>query len=81
MIETPAAAVMAVNLCESLEMIINYTYKDMGCQLMILDIGAPVSIAGGSWMTQCLKEFGLSNEDMKSTICNQPLSLIPFKDT
>ena len=47
-IKTPAARATAVNLCESLEMIINYTYKDMGHQLMILDIGAPVSIAGES---------------------------------
>ena len=42
--ETPAV----VNLCEEVsieeELMINYMYKDMGKQMMILDIGAPVSI-------------------------------------
>ena len=51
---------------------INYTYKEMGRQIMILDIGAPYSIAGVSWMTQYLKEFGLTIDQMKSTKCNQP---------
>ena len=77
MIETPAVTEKAVNLCESPEMIINYTYKDMGHQLMILDIGAPLSIAGVSWMTQYLREFGLSIEEMKSTKCNQPFVFGP----
>ena len=43
----------AVNLCsqelnvaEEMEMRINYSYKDSGRQLMILDIGAPVSLGG-----------------------------------
>ena len=56
MLET-AALTAAVNLCESSEMIINYTYKEMGHQMMILDIGTPVGIAGVSWMTQYLREF------------------------
>ena len=75
--ETPAAA--AVNLCESPEMVINYTYTEMGCQMMILDIGAPVSVAGVSWMTQYLREFGLTIEEMKSTECNQPFVFGPSK--
>ena len=49
LVETTTAA---INLCESPEVMINYTYKEMGCQLMILDIEAPVSIAWVSWMTQ-----------------------------
>ena len=76
MVETPALTA-AVNLCESPEMVINYTYKDMGCQMMILDIGAPVSIAGVSWMTQYLREFGLTIEEMKSSKCNQPFIFGP----
>ena len=40
----------SVNLCEATEvtedMVINYTYKDQGRQMMILDLGAPVSVAG-----------------------------------
>ena len=40
-----------VNLCgqdlpEEMELSINYAYKDSGRQLMILDCGAPVSLAG-----------------------------------
>ena len=54
-----------VNLCKEVsvgeEMMINYTYTDMGRQMMILDIGAPVSIAGVSWMRQYLEEFGLQD--------------------
>ena len=48
----------SVNLCEEVEagkeLMINYTYTDMGRQMMILDIGAPVSIAGVPWMEQYL---------------------------
>ena len=56
----------AVNLCEEVavgeELVINYTYTDLGRQMMILDIGAPVSIAGVPWMKQYLVEFGLKVE-------------------
>ena len=67
-------ASLSVNLCEeglslSEEFLINYT--DLGRQIMILDIGAPVSLAGVSWLTQYLKEFGVTVEEMKSTECNQ----------
>ena len=34
--------------------------------MMILDIGALVSVAGVSWMTLFLKEFGLMVEEIKS---------------
>ena len=40
----------AVNLCENSstaeDMVIDYTYTDQGRQMMILDIGAPVSVVG-----------------------------------
>ena len=43
----------SVNLCEEVaageELTINYTYTDMGRQMMILDIRAFVSIAGVPW--------------------------------
>ena len=49
----------AVNLCTEdaigEELMINYTYTDLGRQMMILDIGAPVSIASVSWMKQYLE--------------------------
>ena len=52
-----------VNLCESAavpeDMVINYTYTDLGRQMMILDLGAPVSITGVLWMKQYLEEFNL----------------------
>ena len=73
----------AINLCQEVssseEMVINYTYTDMGCQLMILDIGAPVSVSGIPWMTQYLAEFDLQIEDMKSVKCNQPFVFGPSK--
>ena len=51
----------SVNLCEEVEvgkeLMINYTYTDMETQMMILDIGAPVSIASVPWMEQYLEEF------------------------
>ena len=67
----------AVNLCgqelpEKMELSINYAYKDSGRQLMILDCGAPVSLAGVSWMEQYLQEFYLTIDQMSSTACKQP---------
>ena len=73
----------AVNLCENAavveDMVINYTYTDLGRQLMILDLGTPVSIAGVSWMKQYLAEFDLEIENMKSLSCNQPFMFRPCK--
>ena len=46
---------------------------------MILDIGAPVSIAGVSLMKQYLEEFDLKIEDMKSVSCNLPFMFGPNK--
>ena len=72
-----------VQLCEEMiegeEMVINYTYKDLGRQVMVLDIGAPVSLAGIPWITQYLAEFGLKIEDMKSVGCRQPFRFGPSK--
>ena len=48
-----------VNLCEEYtmneEFLVNYAEK--GKHIMILDIGAPVSLAGMEWMTQYIKEI------------------------
>ena len=78
MVQTPLLTV-AVNLCESPEMIINYTHKDKGHQMMILDIGVLVSIAGVLWMTQYLREFGLTIEEMKFSKCSQPFVFGPSR--
>ena len=70
----------AVNLCEEAkEVMINYTYTDLGRQMMILDTGVLLSLAGVSWMTQYLEEFGLKVEDMKSVSCNQPFVFGPSR--
>ena len=58
---------------------INYFYTDLGCQILILDIGAPVSLAGVLWMTQYLKELDLTIKEMKSTKCSQPFRFGPSK--
>ena len=58
MVETPlAATATAVNICEAPELLINYTYTEMGRKMMILNIGALVSVAGIAWMAQYIKEF------------------------
>ena len=62
-----------MNLCEGYEVneefLVNYTEK--GKQVMILDIGAPVSLAGKKWIEQYLKEHELEIEDLKSNECSQ----------
>ena len=47
--------------------------------MIILDIGAPVSVAGVPWMKQYLKEFGLEIENMKNVECGQPFVFGPSK--
>ena len=72
---------MNVNLCEGYamneEFLVNYTEK--GKQIMILDIGAPVSLAGKDWMAQYLREHGLEIKDMKMQECNQVFRFGPSK--
>ena len=79
--EVPPAA---INLCNQEvvmgeDMRINYTYTDFGRQMMILDIRAPVSLAGISWMSQYLQEFGLTIEQLNSVKCSQPFVFGPSK--
>ena len=73
----------SVNLCEATEvpedMVINYIYKDQGIQMMILDLGAPVSVAGIPWMKQYLATFDLEIENLKGVPCNQPFVFGPSK--
>ena len=81
MVETPPVppSATAINICEAQELMINYTYTDMGHQIMILDIGAPVSVAGMAWMTQYLKVSGRTIDEMKSTECLQPFVFGPSR--
>ena len=74
----------AINLCNqeiamAEEMQINYTYTESGKQMMILYIGTPVSLAGISWMTQYLQEFGLTIEQLNSVKCSQPFVFGPSR--
>ena len=80
-VSTEEAYATSVNLCskEVIEMTINYSYKDSGRQLMILDLGAPVSLAGISWMQQYLQVFGLTIQEMNSVPCNQPFVFGPSR--
>ena len=47
--------------------------------MMTLDLSAPVSIAGVSWMKQYLEGFNLNIENMKSVSCNQPFVFGPSR--
>ena len=77
MVDKVGNSATSVNLCEEVkvgeEMVINYTYTDMGRQMMILDIRAPVSIASVPWM----EEFDLKIQDLKAVKCNQPFVFGP----
>ena len=72
-----------VNLCgqveDKKEMVINYTYTDMGRQMMILDLRASVSIAGVPWLEQYLEEFNLKIQDLKTGKCHQPFVFGPSR--
>lgn len=73
----------AVNLFDEVtvgeDMVINYAYTEMGRQMIILDIGAPVSITGVPWMELYLEEFGLRIDDTKSVKCHQPFVFGPSR--
>ena len=70
-----------VNWCEEFtmneEILVNFTEK--GKQVMILDLGAPVSLAGNEWMNQYLKDHGLELKDLKSSECYQIFRFGPSK--
>ena len=59
------------------EFLINYT--DLGHQVMILDLEAPVSLAGIQWLEQYLGEFDLTIEEMESLPCHQIFTFGPSK--
>ena len=70
-----------VNLCEATtipeEMVINYTSPDQGRQMMRLDLGAPISVAGIPWMKEYLAGFDLEIDNLKGVACNQPFVFGP----
>ena len=56
---------LVVNLCD------NYMVENTQCgeKVMILDPGAPMSLAGSPWLEKYLAEFDLEIENMESTAC------------
>ena len=50
-------------------MLVNYANLER--LMMILDIKAPISLAGVSWMTQYLRQFDLTIDEMKAMACDQ----------
>ena len=72
---------MNVQLCNGYELdeeiLVNYTEK--GKQVMILDLGAPVSLAGKECMNQYLREYELDIGDLKQTECHQIFRFRPSK--
>merc|ERR1711955_70945 len=68
-----SAKELNVELCDGYELdeeiLVNYTKK--GKHVMILDLGAPVSLAGKEWMDQYLKNHELEIGDMKTGECHQ----------
>merc|ERR1712112_692091 len=59
------------------EILVNYT--EQGKQLMIIDLGAPVSLAGEKWITQYLKNHEVELKDLKSRKCTQKFRFGPSK--
>ena len=57
----------------------NYTVK--GEQVMILDLGAPVSLAGNEWIDQYLKDHDTEVRDMKTSECYQIFRFGPSKNS
>ena len=54
-------------------------YAEKGKHVMILDLGAPVSLAGKEWMSQYLGEQGLEIKDLKMQECYQIFRFGPSK--
>ena len=76
-----SAKELNVQLCDGYELdeeiLVNYTEK--GKQVMILDLGAPVSLAGKEWMDQYLKDHELEIHKMKTSECHQIFRFGPSK--
>ena len=69
---------VSVNLCEEYmfdeKILVNYTDKLR--QVMILDIGAPVSLAGKQWMSQYLKEYSLEIKKIKACCTSSAVQVL-----
>merc|ERR1712240_435918 len=70
-----------VQLCDGFELNdkILVNYKEKGMQVMILDLGAPMSLAGKEWMEQYLRVNELELNEMKMSECHQVFRFGPCK--
>ena len=75
-----SAKEMNVQLCDGFqldeEILVNYTEK--GTQVMILDLGTPMSLAGKEWIDQYLKDPELEIGDKKCRNIIKYLDLDPL---
>ena len=72
---------MSVNLCEVCEedgsYLVNYAVGDN--QVLVIDIGAPVSLVGKKWVKRYMEENGLDKECMESQECEQLFKFGPSR--
>merc|ERR1712082_26158 len=70
-----------VNWCKESEVNeeIQVNITEKGKQVMILDFGALVSLAGNGWIKQYLEDHGWELKDLKSFKCHQRLTFGPSK--
>ena len=70
-VPTPAPTELNANLCDGGDLRVTeeffINYKDLGRQVMILDLGAPLSLVGIKWLEQYLGEFDMTIEEMESS--------------
>lgn len=67
---------MNVKLCEEFNLNEEIIVRE-GVTMIILDIGAPFSLAGKHWMTQYLGDFNLKLKNMMASYCHQVLWIGP----
>ena len=68
-------------MCEGFEMQeeLLVHYAGIGKRMMILDIGAPVSLVSKSWLEEYLKEQDVEMENMRIENCNQVFRFGPSR--
>ena len=72
---------LSINWCQNIsvneEIIVNFTENRK--QVMILDLGAPVSVAGIEWMNKYLKDHNLELENLEVYKCHQIFKFGPSR--
>ena len=59
--------------------VISVNFTERGKQVTILDLGAPVSVAGDAWIKQYLEAQGIELRDLKTHECHQVFKFGPSK--